>query len=118
MKKTLAIAVVLIMVFSLPAFAAEQSKPNMAGSKLSRGVTNLATCWGEYFVQMPTAVDKSPDYLTAFVFDSVRGTGYTIRRALVGLYDVVTFPFPGKTNYGPVIQPETIFDKTMEVVAN
>jgi putative exosortase-associated protein (TIGR04073 family) len=118
MKKFLAILVILTMAFSASAFAADPVKPAQAGSKLARGLTNIVTCWGEYFTQLTPATDKSPDYLTAFFFDILRGTAYTFRRAGVGLYDVVSFPFPGKTNYGPVIQPETVFSQTMEAVAN
>lgn len=118
MKKTLVFLMILILMGSLPVVAADQLKPNQAASKLARGITNIATCWGEYFTQLPTAIDKSPDYLTGFLYDVVRGTAYTIRRAGVGVYDVVSFPFPGKTNYGPVIQPETVFTKAVEVLTN
>ncbi len=118
MKKILSILIVLIMVLGVQVFAAETSQPAKAASKLARGLTNVSTCWGEYFTQLPAAENKSPDYLTGFFYDIFRGTAYTIRRAAVGLYDVVSFPFPGRTNYGPVIEPETVVTPTADALTN
>jgi len=118
MKKILAFVIVMAMISSFSAFAVEPIQPAKAGSKLARGLTNVATCWGEYFNQLTPATEKSPDYLTAFFMDIFRGTAYTIRRAGVGLYDIVTFPFPGNTNYGPVIEPPTVVNVAAEAVAN
>ena len=117
MKKILSVLIVLVMVCSVSALAADQFDPGKAASKLSRGVTNLATCWGEYIVQAPEAMDKTPDYLTGFLYDLFRGTAYTIQRAGVGLYDVLTFPFPGGTDYKPVVEPATIFEPTTEYLS-
>lgn len=116
MKKVLVFFGIAMIILSASAVAADLPDASKAASKFSRGVTNFATCWGEYFVQLPTSIEKSPDYLTGFLYDVVRGTGFAIRRAAVGVYDVVTCPFPGQTNYGPVIQPETIFTKSIEPV--
>jgi len=118
MKKVLALIILAVLILNAPAFAVEPLQPAKAGSKLARGLTNVATCWGEYFNQLTTATEKSPDYLSAFFLDIFRGTAYTIKRAAVGVYDVVTFPFPGTTNYGPVMQPETVVGVAAEAVAN
>lgn len=89
---------------------------NKALTKFSRGVTNIVSSPGEYATQTPTAMEQSPDYLTGFLMTIGRGTGYMLLRAASGIYDVVTFPFPGPTNYGPIMQPETIFDKAADSV--
>lgn len=114
MRKVFLFFCAAMVVMSVSATAADRPDAGKAASKFSRGVTNVATCWGEYIIQLPTAIEQSPDYLTGGVYDVVRGTGFTIRRAAVGLYDIVTCPFPGRTNYKSLIQPETIFTKSVE----
>lgn len=118
MKKILSIFTILVMVFSVSVFAEETAQTGKAASKLARGLTNLATCWGEYFMQLPEAEEKSPDYLTGLFYDIFRGTAFTIRRAVVGIYDIISFPFPGKTNYGPVIKPATVVTPTAEALTH
>ncbi|MBU9888782.1 MAG: exosortase system-associated protein, TIGR04073 family [Candidatus Omnitrophica bacterium] len=114
MKKILVFFCVAMVMMSASAIAADPPDAAKAAAKFARGVTNVATCWGEYIIQLPVSIEQSPDYLTGAVYDVVRGTGFTIRRAAVGLYDIVTCPFPGRTCYGPLIQPETIFTKSVE----
>ncbi len=94
----------------------EKMNSNKALTKFSRGVTNIVSSPGELAVQTPTAMEQSPDYLTGFIMTVGRGTGYMLLRAASGIYDVATCPFPGKTNYGPIMQPETIFEKAADSV--
>jgi len=91
--------------------AVEKMNSNKALAKFSRGVANIATSPGELVTQMPTAMEQSPDYLSGFVMGIGRGIGYSLLRASAGIYDVVTFPFPGPTDYKPVMKPETIVEK-------
>lgn len=114
MKKLLVLLCITMLLASAPGTAADMPDASKAAGKFSRGATNVATCWGEYFTQLPKAVESSPDYLTAIVYGALRGTAFTVRRAAVGLYDMATSPFPGKNNYAPVIQPETVFTKAVE----
>jgi putative exosortase-associated protein (TIGR04073 family) len=78
-------------------------------AKLGRGVNNFAEMlrMGELRRSMEqTAVLDSPDLeFTTGVF---HGIDRTVARTGVGLYEVVTFPFPNHSpnNYGPVFQPE------------
>ncbi|HOG23204.1 MAG TPA: exosortase system-associated protein, TIGR04073 family [Candidatus Omnitrophota bacterium] len=118
MKKILLAFVILGLATGTSAIAAEKLQADNAASKLARGATNIATCWGEYITQVPASVEKSPDYMTALFYHVLRGTVFTVRRAAVGVYDVVSFPFPGNNCYGPVIEPETIFTPTVEVLSN
>ncbi len=110
MKKTLLVLCALL-VFSSVCVRAElvqEMNSNKALEKFSRGVTNVATSPGEFINQIPPAMEQSPDYLTGAFMLAGRGLGYMLLRAGAGLYDLATFPFPGKTHYGPIMKPETI----------
>ena len=111
-KFALFLAIMLVFV-SAHAGAAEEGKmnSNKALTKFSRGVSNLATSPGEFVTQMPIAMEQSPDYLTGFVMSIGRGIGYSLLRAGAGIYDIATFPFPGPTDYKPIMKPETIVEK-------
>ncbi|MFA5168518.1 MAG: exosortase system-associated protein, TIGR04073 family [Candidatus Omnitrophota bacterium] len=96
----------------------EEMNSEKALTKFSRGVTNVATSPGEFVVQIPPAMEQSPDYLTGFIMSIGRGIGYTFLRFGAGIYDIATFPFPGRTDYKPVMEPETIIDKVAETTIN
>lgn len=107
------IALCLCLMLSLSATSVDaaleqEMDSGKALTKLSRGVTNIATSPGEFVNQVPAAMEQSPDYLTGFFVLLGRGLGYMFLRAGAGIYDLATFPFPGKTNYGPIMKPETI----------
>ena len=116
MKKAAFFLAALMMLSSVHVQAelVEKMNSNKALTKFSRGVTNVATSPGEFINQMPIAMEQSPDYLTGFIMTLGRGLGYTCRRFGAGIYDLATFPFPGPTDYKPVMQPETIADKVAE----
>lgn len=120
MKKLGLLLAILSVVSS--AYAAEdlmcQMNSNKALTKISRGITNVATSPGELITQMPTAMEQSPDYITGFLMAAGRGIGYSLLRLGAGLYDVITFPFPGKTDYKPIMQPATIADKVLDYASN
>ena len=117
MKKLTVLLLVLLMIASIPAHAYEMNSTK-ALSKFGRGLTNLITCPGEYVHQMPASVKQTPDYLSALFVDIGRGTGYMFLRAGAGIYDLFTCPFPGKTNYTPVMQPETLFGEFSDFLSN
>ncbi|HOW87625.1 MAG TPA: exosortase system-associated protein, TIGR04073 family [Candidatus Omnitrophota bacterium] len=118
MRKIALFLAFMLLVSSIYASAStiEKMNSNKALTKFSRGVTNIVSSPGEYATQTPTAMEQSPDYLTGFLMTIGRGTGYMLLRATSGIYDVVTAPFPGPTNYGPIMKPETIFDKAADSV--
>lgn len=116
MRKISFILAVLMTLSAAHAEAAlvEKMDSNKALTKFSRGVTNVATSPGEFVTQIPTAMEQSPDYLTGFIVSLGRGLGYGLLRAGSGIYDIVTSPFPGPTNYKPIMKPETIFEKAVD----
>ncbi|MFA5159380.1 MAG: exosortase system-associated protein, TIGR04073 family [Candidatus Omnitrophota bacterium] len=116
MKKFALFLVVVLAFSSTHAEAAivEEMNSEKALTKFSRGVTNVATSPGEFVAQIPPAMEQSPDYLTGFIMSIGRGIGYTFLRFGAGIYDIATFPFPGRTDYKPVMEPETIADKVAD----
>jgi putative exosortase-associated protein (TIGR04073 family) len=115
--KKFALFLAVACVFSVAhaeAGVAEKMNSTKALDKFGRGVANIATGPGELLMQMPPAMDKSPDYITGFIVGLGRGIGYSLLRVGAGLYDVATCPFPGKTDYKPIMKPETIADKVAE----
>ena len=120
MKKfALFLAVALVLSSAhVQASVVQKMDSNKALEKLSRGVTNIATSPGEFVNQIPPAMEQSPDYLTGAFMLAGRGLGYMLLRAGAGLYDLATFPFPGPTNYKPVMQPATVVTKTADVLSN
>ena len=116
MKKFALFLAVMLTLLSAQAEASvvEKMDSNKALEKFSRGVTNVVTSPGEFVNQVPPAMEQIPDYLTGFIMSLGRGLGYTLLRAGSGIYDIATFPFPGKTNYKPIMQPETIANKVAD----
>lgn len=76
--------------------------------KLARGITNVATSPGEFIYQMDPAIDNAPDVVTGYVMGIFKGAFYTVKRAGIGLYDILTFPIPRPCGYEPVYKPETL----------
>lgn len=115
MKKIALCLSMMLMLSAVCADAAlvENMNSNKALTKVSRGLTNIATSPGELLAQAPKAMEQSPDYITGFLMAAGRGVGYALLRLGAGIYDVATFPFPGPTHYEPVMQPETISDKVL-----
>ena len=116
MKKFALFLTIALALSGVPAEAALVEKMNSekALTKFSRGVTNVATSPGEFVTQIPIAMEKSPDYLTGFIVSLGRGLGYGLLRAGSGIYDIATCPFPGPTDYKPIMKPETIFEKAVD----
>jgi putative exosortase-associated protein (TIGR04073 family) len=92
----------------------EKMNSNKALTKFGRGVTNVVTSPAELVTQIPPAMEQSPDYLTGFIVSIGRGIGYGLLRAGAGIYDIATCPFPGPTDYKPIMKPETIFEKAAD----
>ena len=118
MKKIAPFLTFMLLVSSVcfGAELVEKMNSNKALEKFSRGVTNIVSSPGELAVQTPAAMEQSPDYLTGYIMAVGRGIGYMLLRAASGIYDVATCPFPGPTNYRPIMEPETIFEKAADSV--
>ena len=79
-----------------------------AFTKLGRGLTNVIEGPFELYTQT-VLMPESTDAVYTVIGGITRGLAMIVVRELVGVYDIVTFPFPLPKDYKPVIQPETPF---------
>lgn len=109
MKKSLKalIALVLLAIFTFPLFA-EEAEIQAEGTpqrKLQRGFLNVALSPIEISNELAKEV-RNDTFPPSWVAGLGRGAFYTVGRALVGVYEMVTFPLPYPANYKPILQPE------------
>ncbi|MDD5225955.1 MAG: exosortase system-associated protein, TIGR04073 family [Candidatus Omnitrophica bacterium] len=109
-SKTL-IALLALLALSLPLIAAEVApEAEIQGEgtpqrKLQRGFLNVALSPIEISNELSKEVKN--DTLPPSWFAGLgRGSIYAVGRALVGIYEMVTFPIPYPAQYKPVLQPE------------
>lgn len=93
---------------------AEDASPGPNGApgaweKAERGVSNLTV---GFLLEVPkTVAAESESHGPAFglTVGLIKGMGLGVGRTLVGVYELVTFPFPNGSDYGPVLEPGTPF---------
>ena len=109
MKKsfTLWVAIFALLVFSLPLMAAEAEiqGEGTPQRKLQRGFLNIALSPIEISNELSKEV-RNDTFPPSWVAGLGRGSAYAVGRALVGVYEIVTFPIPYPAHYKPVLQPE------------
>ena len=83
---------------------------NDAWKKLGRGACNMLT----FPLELPSQVSKtniSDGPTAALTWGLLKGVGMTALRALVGVYETVTFPMPCPEGYKPILtDPEFFFE--------
>jgi len=81
-----------------------------AWKKLGRGLCNVVT----FPFELPSQISKaniSDGPMAAMTWGVVKGLGMTAFRALVGVYEVVSFPVPVPDGYKPILtDPEFFFE--------
>ena len=78
--------------------------------KLSRGLSNVVTAPCEIPHQIGWVNDNS-GFAAAASYGIVKGVCMTGVRALVGVYEIATFPIPAPGNFEPILtDPEFFFD--------
>lgn len=100
-------AFLALLVFSLPLAVAETAIEGEGTPlrKLQRGFLNVAL--SPFEVSHELAKEVRTDSLPpGWVAGLGRGSAYAVGRALVGVYEMVTFAIPYPTNFKPVLQPE------------
>lgn len=121
MLKRVCFFVIILQLFVLPI----QAQGYNALRKLGRGVTNTSLGWVEIIRQ--TIKVNQPDYFynpgerrsalffnpvtKLFLWGPLKGLAYAIERSFIGIYEVITFPFPP---YGHFVDPEFIFSEEVE----
>ncbi|MCX5686721.1 MAG: exosortase system-associated protein, TIGR04073 family [Candidatus Omnitrophica bacterium] len=105
-KRFVLIGVIILLVasFAMPAYCDDSLK------KLGRGVCNIGTCPVELFLQT-SRVNNSDGPMAAFTYGVMKGVAMMCVRAVVGVYEVATFPIPVPKNYEPILKdPEFMFE--------
>jgi putative exosortase-associated protein (TIGR04073 family) len=104
MKKILSVLVVLVMMLSVCGV----SFADDAVDKLGRGLSNVITSPLEIPRGMGHAGEKN-GFFAGVTTGLLKGTANFVKRALVGAFEVATFPVPVPEDYAPIIDdPEYI----------
>lgn len=116
--RTLSFGALMLVLSVAPAwgveFPVEDAAPGPNGApgaweKVERGVSNLTV---GFLLEVPkTVAAESESHGPAFglTVGLIKGMGLGVGRTLVGVYELVTFPFPNGSDYGPVLEPGTPF---------
>lgn len=79
-----------------------------AFTKLGRGMANIVISPAEVYTQ--SLLLTKDNEASVAVFGGIgKGVAMFVVREFVGVYDVLTFPFPVPAGYRPLIEPATTF---------
>ena len=112
MKKGIVLLIVVVFVFSF----IHEAKADTVVKKLGRGVSNILTCPLEIPQRMGAIAvdDGAPAAATWGLLSGVLNMG---KRAIVGVYEVVTFPVPIPSDYAPIItDPEFMLSEEKDII--
>ena len=104
MKKAILIVLLFLCIISLsaPAYCDDSLR------KLGRGVCNSIT----FPFEIPLQIKRTNDVdgpMAAWTYGLLKGVGMTCVRAVVGVYEVITFPIPYPKNYEPLLRDPEFF---------
>lgn len=107
MKKVM----ILMVVAALALFVAMPAQADNAVDKLGRGLANVLTSPIEV-VQGMSDVNAESGMIAGATVGTLQGVFNLIKRAGVGVFEIVTFPIPIPADYGPILtEPEFFLDK-------
>ena len=108
-----AIALLLIVSSAMPAFCEEElaEKLNGPATKLGRGLSNMLTFPLEIPEQI-SRVNNTDGPFAASTVGVLKGLGWAVGRACVGVFETVTFAFPMPKDYEPVLKDPEYFLET------
>jgi len=107
MKRMFALIIVVVLALSLaaPAYCDDMLK------KFSRGICNVLTSPFEFPEQIKN-VNQSDGPMASATWGVLKGLGMIGVRAVVGVYEVLTFPIPCPKDYKPILtNPEFFFEQ-------
>jgi len=104
MKGFIAVAVVAVMVFSVCGI----SSADTAVDKLGRGLANVVTSPLEITKGMSDEGEANGMFAGVTV-GLLKGAFNTVKRAVVGVFEVATFPVPVPEGYKPIIDDPEFF---------
>ena len=82
----------------------------LVGRKLGRGASNTAFGW----VELPTGIHdigEKHGVGAAMTWGVIHGTGRTVQRTAVGIFELLTFPFGVPKDFEPMIEPEFVLSE-------
>ena len=106
-KMLFSFLLIVLLIFNLynPAHA------YTAADKLTRGTINLLISPLEFFQGIADAVDEHGDNIAiAIPVGICYGSWNTVQRAGVGLFEIITFPFPIPADYEPILEEAVFFE--------
>ncbi len=104
MRKITVVCTILALLFVL----APQSHADDAVKKLGRGFANVITCPFEYPYTMGK-VQESDGIFAGVTWGVLAGTVNCLKRAVVGVYEIATFPVPFPWGYEPILTDPEFF---------
>lgn len=107
-KKIFVIGLISLMIFSLTSSA----YCDTAFKKLGRGICNVVTCPFELFEQSGR-VNQVDGPMAGITYGLLKGVVMIGVRAVVGVYEIVTFPIPLPRHYGPILKDPEFFYEGM-----
>ena len=109
-----AVSVILALVLVLASTGATFADDNGPVKKLGRGLANAVTCPVGLFQGMKDVDDESGP-IAAATWGVLTGVVNVVKRAVVGVYETVTFPVPAPAGYKPILtDPEFYFPRTAD----
>jgi putative exosortase-associated protein (TIGR04073 family) len=116
MKLLLVGLVIMIGYGSVTSAQAEERPiPIAIGTKLTRGVVNLATGWMEVPKQI-VVIGREKGWAAGVFRGSIDGLGMGLARTLAGAYEILSFPLPLPSRYQPMLLPDYVWQAEMPEV--
>ena len=110
MKRFMVSCLVCLMLVSFvaPVFALDMPEPV---DKLARGLANVASAPLEVGKQITNEWRAADVKHLSVIGGLAKGLAFTMKRAVSGIIDVLTFPVKLNEDYEPLMKPEYVFDK-------
>ena len=100
-----AIVIISVCLFTLQALVYADGPHE----KAARGITNLASGPVEFLREIATGSQENW-YVPGMLLGTVKGLGKFVQRSFIGLYEIVTFPFPlPPEGYGKILEDTEVW---------
>jgi len=109
MKRFLSVGLIVLFLLSMVVSSAYCDD---ALKKLGRGLANCVTFPFEIVEQIKNT-NNSDGPVAGWTWGLLKGIGMTGVRAVVGVYEVVTFPIPLPKHYAPILKDPEFFAEDM-----
>jgi len=100
--------IIVVMLSLIACFAAPAFCDDGPVTKLGRGIANMLT----FPLEIPSQISRVNAVdgpVAAGTVGVLKGIGWALGRAGVGVYETATFMFPGHRNYKPVLTDPEYF---------